>query len=233
MQSVGCEEKEGEKKTDRADYNADGRQSSQKENVKAVGDGVEAREEIKLSGSETYRGKLLPAGMKVKKRISAEESSKAGGEDKEAVRIQDKAEKKSTKEEEAEVTVSTPDVVVDANHSEKMRPVCPDLKASLPQKATDCQTSSVSRSEPVAEKSAAKCAPRNSSRSSSEAETHRDEDDDVVLVSVKPATQKTPPASAVQKTITSFPGFQSAKAQLADPGLLRAQLQQKKVGGYS
>lgn len=233
--SGGHEDKEGEKKTDRAGYNADGRQSSQKENVKALGEGVEAREEMKPSGSETYRGKLLPAGMKVKKRISAEESSRAGGEDdKAAIRIEDKAEKKSAEEEEAEVTVSTPDVVVDANHSEKRSPACPDLKASLAQKATDGQISSVSRHEPVAEKSAAECAPRNGSRSSSEAEIHRvddddDDDDDVVLVSVKPATQKTPPASAVQKTITSFPGFQSAKAQQADPGLLRAQLQQKKA----
>lgn len=63
-----------------------------------------------------------------------------------------------------------------------------------------------------------------------------EQDDDVVLVSVKPAAQKAPPHSAVQKTLTTFPGFQPAsklKNPQDDPrglrNLLTSQLQQKKA----
>uniref|UniRef100_A0A668AUX7 Transcription termination factor 2 n=1 Tax=Myripristis murdjan TaxID=586833 RepID=A0A668AUX7_9TELE len=62
------------------------------------------------------------------------------------------------------------------------------------------------------------------------------DDDDVQFVSAKPAAQKTPPVTAVQKTLTSFPGFQPAsqvKGQQDDPqglrSLLSAQLKQKKT----
>ncbi|KAM4730767.1 LOW QUALITY PROTEIN: transcription termination factor 2 [Anableps anableps] len=240
MQSGGCEGKEGEKKISKASYDTEGRQRSQKENMEAVGAVVEPQEERQLSSSETYRGRLLPPGMKVKKRISSEESSnsKADCDDKTAARIQGKAEKNSSVEKTAEKTISTPDIVCGVNHFEKISQMCPDLQTNIPQKATDSQT--------AAEKSAAKSAPSRSSQSSGGAdravsadvksdktETHQEEEDDnVVLVSVKPATHKTPPASAIQKTITSFPGFQSA-AKVGDPNgmhcLLSAQLQQKKA----
>ncbi|XP_023193346.1 transcription termination factor 2 isoform X1 [Xiphophorus maculatus] len=233
MQSGGCEEKEGEKKTGRASHNAEGRQRSQKENTEALG-----AEERKSSAPETYQGKLLPAGMKVKKRISSEESkSKADDVDRTAVRTQDKAGKSSAEEGESEKTISTRDI-------EKISQMCPDLLKNIPQEATNSQTSSLSQNEPTAEKSVAESVPGRSSQSSRGADcaasaavktkTHQEEeDDDVVLVSVKPAARQTPPASStVQKTITSFPGFQSA-AQVGDPKgmhcLLSAQLQQKKA----
>ncbi|XP_014900538.1 transcription termination factor 2 isoform X1 [Poecilia latipinna] len=238
VQSGGCEEEEGEKKTGKASYNAEGRQRSQKENMEALGRGVEAREERKLSAPETHRGKLLPAGMKVKKRISSEESSKskADGADSTAARTQDKAGKSSAEERESEKTISTRDI-------EKIGQIWPDLHKNMPQKATSSQTSSLRQNEPTAEKSIAKSVPGRSSQSprgadcavSVKTETHNEEeeDDDVVLVSVKPAARQTASAScAVQKTITSFPGFQSA-AQVGDPkgmhSLLSVQLQQKKA----
>ncbi|KAM8854833.1 transcription termination factor 2 isoform 2-T3 [Spinachia spinachia] len=63
-----------------------------------------------------------------------------------------------------------------------------------------------------------------------------DDDDDVVVVSVKPAPQKAPPVSSVQKTLTTFAGFQppsKVKGQQRDPGglhgQLTSQLQQKKA----
>ncbi|KAK5608860.1 hypothetical protein CRENBAI_019267 [Crenichthys baileyi] len=246
MQSGGREEKEAdsdseEKKIGKASYNAKETHSSQKENVEAVGAGVEAEDKRKLRASETYRGKLLLPGMKLKKRISREESSnsKADSDNETAVRVQDKAEGNSAKEE-AEKTISTPDIVADVNHFEKIGQICPDLKKNIPQKATDSQTRSMSEPGPVAVTTTAKSAPSRGADCavsadvrSDETETHQEEeDDDVVLVSVKPATQKTPPASAVQKTITSFPGFQSA-AKVGDPkgmhSLLSAQLQQKKA----
>uniref|UniRef100_A0A146V5V2 Transcription termination factor 2 n=1 Tax=Fundulus heteroclitus TaxID=8078 RepID=A0A146V5V2_FUNHE len=231
IQSGGGEEKEGEKKISKAGYHAEGKQSSQKENDKALGAGAE--EERKVSASEMYRGKLLPPGMKLKTRISSEESSssKADRDDKAAVRIQDKAEV-----EEAEKTISAPDVAVGPNHLQGVGQTCPDRQKSLPQDASDGQTG------PTAEKSTSGRSSQSSRKEdggvsarvqSDGAATHSDgEDKDVVFVSVKPATQKTPPASAVQKTITSFPGFQSA-ARVGDQKgmhcLLSAQLQQKKA----
>ncbi|XP_036401169.1 transcription termination factor 2 [Megalops cyprinoides] len=65
-----------------------------------------------------------------------------------------------------------------------------------------------------------------------------DKDDDVLLVSVQPGTKQTPPqlSAPVQKTLTSFPGFQPAsrvQAQQEDPrslhSQLSAQLKQKKA----
>ncbi|XP_043987769.1 transcription termination factor 2 isoform X3 [Gambusia affinis] len=219
MQSAGCEEKEGEKKTVKASYNAEGRPRSQKENTEAVAAGVGAREGRKSSAPETYRGKLLPAGMKVTKRISSEESSKSKADG------VDKVGKSSAEEGESEKNISTRDI-------EKICQICPDLHKNIPQEATNSQTSSLSQNEPTAEKSLAQSVPGRSSHVKTE--THQEEeDDDVVLVSVKPAARQTPPASStVQKTITSFPGFQSA-AQVGDPKvtrcLLSAQLQQKKA----
>lgn len=64
-----------------------------------------------------------------------------------------------------------------------------------------------------------------------------DDDDDVQLVSVQPGSQQTSvPAASLQKTLTSYPGFQltsKGKSQEEDPGALHsqltAQLKQKKV----
>nr|XP_057938990.1 transcription termination factor 2 [Doryrhamphus excisus] len=62
------------------------------------------------------------------------------------------------------------------------------------------------------------------------------EEDDVVFVSVTPPAPPIPPASAVQKTLTAYPGFQpasKANGPLRDPQgmhkLLSVQLQQKKA----
>ncbi|XP_038158587.1 transcription termination factor 2 isoform X1 [Cyprinodon tularosa] len=224
-QSVGREGKDGEKKTVTENHNAEGKQGSHKENVEASG------------SSETYRGKLLPPGLKLKKRVSSEESnnSKAEGDDKAAERIRGSSEKDSAEELKEEKTISTPEITVDVNRSQKISQTGPDLQRNKPQK--EAESRSVSRAEPVAENAGSAPSSSQASREVVPAavkphktEACQDEDDDVVLVSVKPASQKTPPASAVQKTITSFPGFQPAAA---DPKgmqrLLSAQLQQKKA----
>lgn len=63
-----------------------------------------------------------------------------------------------------------------------------------------------------------------------------EQDDDLVLVSIQPPPQRPSPQSAVQKTLTTFPGFQKASQQQppkVDPqglrSLLSSQLQQKKA----
>ncbi|XP_054643209.1 transcription termination factor 2 isoform X2 [Dunckerocampus dactyliophorus] len=70
----------------------------------------------------------------------------------------------------------------------------------------------------------------------SQSRTQQNKEDDVVFVSVTPPAQKIPPASAIQKTLTAYPGFQPASkvnGPLNDPQgmhkLLSVQLQQKKA----
>ncbi|XP_061093000.1 transcription termination factor 2 [Conger conger] len=84
---------------------------------------------------------------------------------------------------------------------------------------------------------------RHSGKSSTEAERHAqkdtveedDDDDEVQLVSIQPGARQTPPqvSAAVQKPLTSFPGFQRGPHPHADPHALHsqlsAQLKQKKA----
>ncbi|XP_028249246.1 transcription termination factor 2 [Parambassis ranga] len=237
MQTGGVEEKE-------ASHKAEGKESYQKENVEAVGAGAEEQEEeLELS----YRGKQLPPGMKLKKRASNEQSNspKANGVEKIMDKTPDEAEGKHTVQREAEKTTSTASVKV--VHPEKVNQASPDLHKNFPQQPTKGETHVVKQTEPTVKKKTSDSIPSSSTQTSSnsdyagssksdnpESSQTKNDDDDVVLVSVKPPTQKTPPVNTLQKTLTTFPGFQPVskmKGQV-DKGLhkmLTAQLQQKKA----
>uniref|UniRef100_A0A8C6LEJ2 Transcription termination factor 2 n=1 Tax=Nothobranchius furzeri TaxID=105023 RepID=A0A8C6LEJ2_NOTFU len=209
MQTNGQKGKEKEKKNSEVCPNADRRESCQKENVEAVGAKVEKEEEKKSNMPDVYQRKLLPPGMKIKKKISSEESSKdrAGTDNVMTAKTQEEAKEHSAEQEGAEKKTSAPSLVV--HH----------IKSQTSPGFENVSQKPASQGEPSVQDSATKSAPYGSQQASRESEalpSDEDDDDDVVLVSVKPPAQKTPPLSAVQKTLTCFPGFQSAaKATLS------------------
>lgn len=228
-------------------------ESHQKENVEHVTTGSEEEEEeVKLNSLDMYRGKQLPPGMKLKKRVSNEEKNSPKGNAVEEVdNKKDKSKEKHAESAEAEKNISN----IKAVHPEKVNQISLDPHKDSPQQPADGKTC-LEQTDPTVKET--KSSPSRSTQATSDdsddarqhtpdkptqstesnkTEKHQDDDDDdVVLVSVKPATEKTPPVSAVQKTLTSFPGFQPAskiKYQQGDPkelhSLLTVQLQQKKV----
>lgn len=234
--------KRKEAKDTEASGKGERRESNQKENMKSVSAGAkekEEEEEGKLSGSDKYRGKQLPPGMKVKKRVSDEER-KATSEDDAVDRIKES----HNKQRDAEKTSLTSSVK--AAHAEKINLTSQEL-TQQPSTSEPCQDEKTdpSKSTPSSTTNTARHSASNKPMQpgSSQTKNHQDnkkkednDDDDVVLVSVKPAIQKTPPVSTVQKTLTTFPGFQPAsegKGLVPNPkgmhSLLTAQLQQKKV----
>uniref|UniRef100_A0A671UJ31 Transcription termination factor 2 n=1 Tax=Sparus aurata TaxID=8175 RepID=A0A671UJ31_SPAAU len=235
MQSDGGDEKSSE-----ASPKAEGRESNQKENVKSKGAG-EKDEEGKLNPSDTYRGKQLPAGMKVKKRVSDEErkSPKPNAEEKMTEKVKDKIKENHTQTKEGEKTISSSSVKT--ARPEKMHQISQDPHKDTTRVVEQTVKESVSKSARSGSTDASRDSASNKPTQPTESSQTKnnvdnDDDDDVVVVSVKPAAQKTPPASTVQKTLTTFPGFQPAskvKPQQGDPqglhSLLTAQLQQKKV----
>ena len=248
MQCGGGKEKGREEKDTEAGNNAEGRESYQKENVE------DEEEEEELNSSETYRGKQLPPGMKLKKRVTDEErkSPKANSVAKVTDKMQDKTGENHKEQRKIEKAIS--DSSVKAGHSDKMNKTSQDPhKDQEPNTGEPCLEK---QADPIVKESASKSSPSSSTQaprdsavskrptsneptqsdSSQIQNNHDDEDSDsddgVVLVSEKPAANKTP----VQKTLTTFPGFQPAckvKGQQGDPrglhNLLTAQLQQKKV----
>lgn len=256
MQCGGTGENRGTEKDAEANHKADARESYQKENVKSAGAGVEDKEEGKLNSSDTYRGKQLPLGMKVKKRVSDEERKgpDANGAEKTTDKVKEKTKENHSMLREAEKTVSAS--TVKAVHPEKISQTSQDPHKDSPQQPTDGETCLVEQTDPTVKESISESATSSSTQASRDSDNtrnppsnkptqskdtgqtknHQDNDDDVLLVSVKPATQKTPPVSAVQKTLTTFPGFQPAskvQGQQGDPRALHsqltAQLQQKKA----
>lgn len=238
MQSDGGDEKSSE-----ASPKAEGRESNQKENVKSKGAG-EKDEEGKLNPSDTYRGKQLPAGMKVKKRVSDEErkSPKPNAVEKMTEKVKDKIKENHTQTKEGEKTISSSSVKT--ARPEKMHQISQDPHKDTTRVVEQTVKESVSKSARSGSTDASRNSASNKPTQPTESSQTKnnvdnDDDDDVVVVSVKPAAQKTPPASTVQKTLTTFPGFQPAskvKPQQGDPqglhSLLTAQLQQKKVSKW-
>ncbi|XP_031170944.1 transcription termination factor 2 [Sander lucioperca] len=250
MQRGGGDEKRTEFKDSEASQKAESREGCQKENVESVDAGVEEEEAGKLNSAESYRGKQLPPGMKLKKRVSDEErnSIKANNVEKMTDTVQDK-----TKEnQKAEKRISNSSVK--AVHPEKTDQTSQNSHKDPPHQPTNGKTCLVEPTDPTVKKSITKSAPASRSSDttrnlastkptqseSSQTKIHQDDDDDddddVVVVSVKPATQKTPPVTAIQKTLTNFAGFQPGskmKVQQEVPkgmhSLLTAQLQQKKA----
>lgn len=252
MQCGGVDEKRREEKDSEPSPKAEGNELSerfQKENVERVGAGVEEAKEAKLNSSDTYRGKQLPLGMKVKKRVSDEERKSPIGDGVEKVtdKVKEKIVEDHREPGEAEENISTSNIK--AVNLEKINQTSQDLQKDSPQQPADGKTC-LEQSDPTEKETVSKFSARDSdntrhptsdkpkqSPESRQTKEHQDnDDDDVVLVSVKPAAQKAPHVSAVQKPLTNFPGFQPAskvKLQQDDPrrlhSLLTAQLQQKKV----
>uniref|UniRef100_A0A674PHD4 Transcription termination factor 2 n=1 Tax=Takifugu rubripes TaxID=31033 RepID=A0A674PHD4_TAKRU len=226
MQGAGSVAKDGE-----ACPPAEGSKARQKENfVSAV---AEEEDDLKSEISGTYRTKDLPPGMKLKKKVPDKEknSPKVNGGGK----LQEKVNYASEQVPgEAEKNLS-PSLAKSVN----MKKVSVTTKDSDPKKpSTDktCIESSPSSFTQASKDSIT--VHRTSDKPSQSTDSHLSskgqDEDDVVLVSVKPAAQKSP-ATAVQKVLTTYPGFQPAsniKSQ-DDPrglrNLLTAQLQQKKA----
>ncbi|XP_059198691.1 transcription termination factor 2 [Centropristis striata] len=239
-----AEKKSGEKE---ASLKAEGKEGCQKENM-------EKEEAGKLHSAENYKGKQLPPGMKVKKRVSDEERNipKANGVEEMTDKGQDKTKENHTEQKEAEKTISTSSVK--AVQPEKVSQASQDPHR-LPRQPTHGNTCLMEKTNCAVKESVSKSSPSSTLPSrdsdttrnptstkptqpeSNQIKNHQDDDDDddVVVVSVKPATNKTAPVAAVQKTLTTFAGFQPAskvKARQQDPqglhSMLSAQLQQKK-----
>lgn len=231
MQSGADEEKRKEGSDSEPHPQAGERGSYQKENLEHV----EVEKEPK--STETYRGKQLPEGMKLKKRVSAEQTIPKV---KSVENMKDKGKEAHTEPGEAEQKGCTSSMK--AVHPEKINQTAQDPHQDLEQSDPTVSKSSPRRGTKATKdsdntRSHTSNKPTQATESRHTGKDQDDDDDDVLLVSVKPAAQKSPPVSAVQKTLTAFPGFQLAskvKGPQEDPqgvrSLLTSQLQQKKVG---
>lgn len=188
-----------------------------------------ARKESKstMMSSDAYRGKQLPAGMKVKKRLSDEERPNENDAQNGTENVKAKSRESNSRTEE-DKRITTPNI--EPVRLNKTSPVFQDPPKDK-KHPIKCSEST--------EDQTPEC-PKQSTETGHAKDQQTDGDDEVVLVSVKPAAVKSPPVSAVQKTLTAFPGFQpapSVKSQQEDPrglhNLLAAQLKQKKVSVLS
>lgn len=232
---------------------AEGSEACQKENAVSSVAVVEKEDVLK---SKFYQNKELPPGMKLKKKVSDTEKniSKVNGVEK----LQENVKYLSDQMPgEAERIFFTPSAM--SVPAEKVSATTKTLqKDSDLKKPNDAKTSDLSRdcelTNPTIDKTLDKSSRSSfaqaskdsitsghtSDKPSQSTDSHRsrkcqdEDDDDVVLVSVKTTAPKSP-ATAVQKTLTTYPGFQpSSKIKTQnDPrglrDLLTAQLQQKKV----
>lgn len=228
--------KERGEKDSEASFKGEDREGYQRENVDRTGAGAEAD---KQRASDSYRGKQLPTGMKLKKSVSDEERNRLKAHGEQEVKDKMQENPKANKQGEAGSPVSS----IKAATCEQINPTSRDLQEESSQQPTEAEPCRRDQTEPTLKKTSSTSVLNGNTTNkltepeSSRTKSHRDDDsDDVVLVSVKPGTQKTPPASTIQKTLTTFPGFQlapRAKSQGKDPqglhSLLSAQLQQKKV----
>ncbi|KAK7168900.1 hypothetical protein R3I93_005025 [Phoxinus phoxinus] len=226
-------------------------------------------------GSESWRTKKLPAGMKIKKRVSDDERPKSTTEDetcpespnsvKESVQGPAESETSIKVPQEQKPTKKTGSSAQSPSKSSSGRDKKPSVEnktkddcsnkqsTSNSKSATDKTQSLESKSQshscstlrdvPVSEKPSALNVQKTGPNQSQEKDQKgiarfgewSDEDDDVQLVSVQPPTQQSAPtpAAPVQKTLTSYPGFQPAskdQGQCEDlHSHLTAQLKQKKA----
>lgn len=234
------------------------------------GQSVLDREGRDSGGSESWRNKTLPAGMKIKKRVSNDERPRSPAEDetcpespnsvKECVQRPSESETSLKEQQEQKPTKKSGSSTKSSSGSDmktsenKTKDDCSNKQStsnskSVTDKPQNLQSKSqspscsTSQDVPVSEKPSAlnvqKTLPNQSQEKDQKGIARfgewSDEDDDVQLVSVQPPTQQSAPTpvAPVQKTLTSFPGFQAAsKAQVQSEDLhshLTAQLKQKKV----
>lgn len=195
---------------------------------------AEEEDDMKSNISGTYRSKDLPPGMKLKKKVPDKEknSPKVNGGGKLQEKVNNASEQVLG---EAEKNLSPS--FAKSVHTEKVSVTTRDSDPKKPSADKTCIESSPSSFMHASKDSIT--VHHTSDKPSQSTDSHLSnkgqDEDDVVLVSVKPAAQKSP-ATAVQKILTTYPGFQPAsniKSQ-DDPrglrSLLTAQLQQKKVG---
>ncbi|KAG1961364.1 helicase-like transcription factor CHR28 [Pimephales promelas] len=243
-----------------------------------VHESVLDREGKDSGGSESWRNKKLPAGMKIKKRVSDDERQTSTAEDetcpespnsmKESVQGPGESEtsiKVLQEQKPAKKTGSSPQSPSKSSKSpsgcdekssveNKTKDDCSNKQSTTNSKSVTDKTQSLEsksqtpscstlRDVPVSEKSSALNVQKTVSNQSREKDQKSiarfgewsDEDDDVQLISVQPPTQQSAPtpAAPVQKTLTSYPGFQPAsKCQGQSEDLhnhLTAQLKQKKA----
>lgn len=231
-----------EEKSSDSDHKPKERESRQKENV---GEKLEEGQEEKLNTSDSYRGRQLPPGMKIKKRVSDEDgkSVKTNGVEKLTDKTEAEDEANHTEQGKAANKTSSSGVKINETSSDATKNKKPTTSETNLEKQTVPKGSSKSEPGSSTQASTDSDKTRKPTSESSETRNHQDDedndDDDLVLVSVKPATQKTPPVSTVQKTLTAFPGFQPAskiRSPVENPkglhSLLTAQLQQKKVSEW-
>lgn len=216
MQCGRDDNKGREKKETETSHEAEEKESYQKENLESIGSGLE---ENKLNSSDTYRGKQLPEGMKLKKRVSGEEAISPNPNS-----VETMTEKTEYKTKESHI-----------EQGEAKKTAVNKVEPAVKESASESAPSSTSQASRDCDNTTNPTSDKPIQSQSSHTKDSQD-DDDVVLVSVKPATQKTPPVSAVQKTLTTFPGFQpTSKIEVKQENpkglhsLLTAQLQQKKV----
>lgn len=309
MQCGGSKEKRGEPnaeenggwKDTHTSQKSEGKESGRKGDAESKS---AKEEETRASSlSDSYRGKQLPPGMKIKKRVSdeARENAEVADEEKVAENTKDKSNDRHTEGREAEKnytsSVKSPqtdetDKTSKNPHRDSPHQPADALKtnethagkekdsegkkkkstsSSAPNRTPSDDTHSSKDTENTKTLPCNKPTPPHSTQTKDRQDKLRsenrndqpqsardksqevtaasrygewrddasDDDDDVQLVSVKPGTQKTPPVATVQKTLTSFPGFQPAsqvKGQQGDPrgmhSLLSALLKQKKVRDY-
>ncbi|KAF7644806.1 hypothetical protein LDENG_00215460, partial [Lucifuga dentata] len=225
----GERHEKGEEKDSHASHDGEEKECDRKGDVESKS--AEQQKE-KLDPSDTYRGKELPAGMTIKKRVSEEEDRpKADGEmTKENLSEGRKVEKsRSSSSVHADKTSNNCCEEQRERDSGGKRSVKSASSQDPPQAPDQHHKPTNSHSQPAATRDTS--APTSTNTPAGEC-INVDDDDDVQLVSLKSAAQKTPPFSAVQKPITSCPGFQ-VKGQQGDPkhlhSLLAAQLKQKKA----
>lgn len=220
---------------------ARGRESNHKQNVRKEAAEVEKESKSIVMSSDTYRGKQLPPGMKVKKRLSAEECAKENGVEQVKAKTR---ESNSRAEEGKSISKSSIESVRPENTNPTHQDPSKDkneasdlpLKKSLSKSSAKSGYQASSKDSETSQDQTSECPTPSSDASHTKDQQQEEDDDEVVLVSVKPAAAKSSPVSAVQKTLTTFPGFQPAskiKSQQGDPrglhNLLSAQLKQKKV----
>uniref|UniRef100_A0A3B4B203 Transcription termination factor 2 n=1 Tax=Periophthalmus magnuspinnatus TaxID=409849 RepID=A0A3B4B203_9GOBI len=210
-----------------------------KPNVQAVV--LEAKEKEELGSSNTSRQRVLPAGMKLKKCATKEESHTDQPQQTRAMpkeQMQDQTNiipKKQTQDQPR----ATPNVQIPDHTRVKLKGQTQDqtqqIRAAPTEQTLDGQGEPApgsSHERPLADRGS------DPSGSTGQAQQQQEEeqDDEVLLVHVQPPAPKAPAHSHVQKPLTNFPGFQKAsklKPPQDDPhrlrNLLSFQLQQKKA----
>ncbi|XP_062862759.1 transcription termination factor 2 [Trichomycterus rosablanca] len=212
--------------------------------ISTEGSAAASKNEVSSVPSDSWRNKKLPAGMMVKKRGSDEkeklcnnsEVTVDGSKNTDATVSPDtNGVHKSIKERQTEkkATEGHEPAATELNPDSQQNP-CKNPEADSPR-----STSSTSEAKSTSVNHVMKTAQRaQKSPVNSPFGEWSDDDDDVQLVSVQPGSQQSSSilAPPVQKTLTSYPGFQvtsKIKAQEEDPRALHnhltAQIKQKKA----